>query len=475
MKRNLKRIIIPCMAATFALGMSMMSYAATGWQSEDDTWRYYDRNGDAVSNEWKKSGDNWYWLDDEGWMATETLVEDDDDLYYVDERGVMLTNNWRQLENDDDSDDASEYCWYYFGKNGKAYKAADSGKTSFKSIVTADGSTKKYAFDSEGRMLYGWVDEESERHTDDDAWKNGVYYLGGPDDGALRANGWERLEAIDSENEDDEFDDTYWFYFKSNGKKTVDGTKTINGKKYRFGENGNALFKWYELGTPSTATGASATQFYSIPSDCWLSVGWFKTIPGEEIDEEAYNEGEERWFYAKKDGELLKSQIKKINGSYYAFDENGLMLQGLYKMSVNGKEITSYEEIESEDDLPETDEAWDVYYFADSSKEGAMKTGRVTIDLDGDPATYNFRDSGSNRGAGYNGIEDGCVYQKGKLIKADKDSKYEIVTVEDQDYLINTSGKIQKNKTNIKDADDTYYCTDSKGIVTYIGAEKYEK
>lgn len=32
--------------------------------------------------------------------------------------------------------------------------------------------------------------------------------------------------------------------------------------------------------------------------------------------------------------------------------------------------------------------------------------------------------------------------------------------------------RIQKNKKNAKDADDRYYCTDSKGIVTYEGMEK---
>ena len=39
-------------------------------------------------------------------------------------------------------------------------------------------------------------------------------------------------------------------------------------------------------------------------------------------------------------------------------------------------------------------------------------------------------------------------------------------------YLVNTSGKIQKNKKNAKDGDDKYYCTDSKGVVTYEGMEK---
>ena len=29
-----------------------------------------------------------------------------------------------------------------------------------------------------------------------------------------------------------------------------------------------------------------------------------------------------------------------------------------------------------------------------------------------------------------------------------------------------------KNKKNIKDSDDTYYCTDKDGIITYEGGEK---
>ena len=33
-------------------------------------------------------------------------------------------------------------------------------------------------------------------------------------------------------------------------------------------------------------------------------------------------------------------------------------------------------------------------------------------------------------------------------------------------YLVNTSGSIMKNKKNLKDTDDGYYCTDSKGHVT---------
>ena len=148
------------------------------------------------------------------------------------------------------------------------------------------------------------------------------------------------------------------------------------------------------------------------------------------------------------------------------------MLEGLYKLEVSDKDILSYTEIESENDLPEDGDIEEVYYFGGNSKAGAMKTGTTTLDIDGERYTYNFRKSGDERGQGYNGIEDGVIYEKGKRLEADKDEKLKKVEWNGETYLVNTSGKIQKNKKNAKDADDRYYCTDSKGIVTYEGMEK---
>ena len=148
------------------------------------------------------------------------------------------------------------------------------------------------------------------------------------------------------------------------------------------------------------------------------------------------------------------------------------MLEGLYKLEVSDKDILSYTEIESENDLPEDGDIEEVYYFGGNSKAGAMKTGTTTLDIDGERYTYNFRKSGDERGQGYNGIEDGAIYETGKRLEADKDEKLKKVEWDGETYLVNTSGKIQKNKKNAKDADDRYYCTDSKGIVTYEGMEK---
>ena len=75
------------------------------------------------------------------------------------------------------------------------------------------------------------------------------------------------------------------------------------------------VFNW--ISTPGNAATPS-DKFYSQPSDSWLSTGWFKTVPGEDQDPEGYRDGEECWFYADKDGEIVKGEIKRIKGEYYA-------------------------------------------------------------------------------------------------------------------------------------------------------------
>lgn len=469
MRKKTKQALVPCAAIAFTIGMSMTSLAAAGWQEEGGVWRYYNSGGDMATECWKKSGDHWFWLDSDGEMLTDSLVEDGDDYYYVNEAGAMVKNEWRELDNTDDGEGAADTCWYYLGASGKAYKAPGSGKTTFKTI---GGS--KYAFDEEARMLYGWVDGESGRVDDEDAWKTGMYYLGAANDGRQRSNRWEKLETDDEDNSQEDFDGYHWFWFGSNGKKVQNTTRTINGRKYRFEEEGNARFSWYS--TPDHVILASSNNlYYNKPEQCWQAKGWFQAVPDENIDPEGYDDGEECWYYAQNSGELVKSQIKKINGRYYGFDEYGKMLLGLYKMSVNDREIQSYVEIENENDLPEEADAWQVYYFGNSPKEGAMATGTVKIEVDGEDYTYEFRKSGGTQGEGYDGIDNGSIYIKERLLKADRDARLEKVSYGGDEYLINYTGKIQKNKKNVRNADGRYYCTNSEGVVTYEGSEKWVK
>ena len=204
-----------------------------------------------------------------------------------------------------------------------------------------------------------------------------------------------------------------------------------------------------------------------------LADGWFLTVPTEEVDPEAYENDEEYWFYADKKGELVTSKIRSINNYKYAFNEKGEMLQGLYAITFDeDRNIATYEKIENIDEMPGADEEIAVYYFGNTPKDGVMATKKkVTVDLDDDSYEFGFRTNGE----AINGISDNAIYVHGRKLKADKELKLETVEYGGEIYLINSSGTIQKNKTNTKDADDYYYCTDSKGIVTYSGSEKWTK
>ena len=184
MKKQTKLVAVLSTAALLAIGASMTSFAATGWAEEDGTWVYYNRDGERATDSWKKSGNNWYYLDSDGEMAIDQLIEDGDNYYYVDINGVMASNQWVAIENEDaGEDDEPEHYWYYFQANGKALTNGNNSSVALKTI-----NGKKYAFDEEGRMLYGWVDKDNaERldNTDNDAFKDADYYFGGEDDGAM--------------------------------------------------------------------------------------------------------------------------------------------------------------------------------------------------------------------------------------------------------------------------------------------------
>ena len=542
MRKQTKLVAVLSTAALLAIGASMTSFAAQGWAEEDGTWVYYDSSNDRVTEEWKKSGDNWYWLDDNGEMAVDMLVEDDDDYYYVDANGVMVTNQWVAIENEDaGEEDEPDHYWYYFQANGKAYTRSDNASEDSVSAKTING--KKYAFDEEGRMLYGWV-SGGERQTDDDAWKESLYYFGDEDDGAMSL-GWRQISIVDDEYEDlqpgDEYwdeDQDRWFYFQTSGKKVAadseDGdtlkTKTINGRKYGFDEYGRMIADWftetasYSTATQGVASYTSSFMYFSTPEDgARATKGWFKVVPGYYLHEDKYNDGDDYWYYADGDGEIYSNVIKTIKGKKYAFDNYGRMIDGLVFLQMateNGKGDSSEidQKFADDGDIPyDTEDAFDdfvvhyapqissgeirSFYFGDSD-DGAMKTGRQTVEIDGDSFTFKFKDSSSSKGAGINGIDDHKLYSAGKLIEADSDDKYQvviysededgIVTMEKMDtddflteycheleagdkdydedattwnvnedidsnvklYLVNTSGSMVKNKSAAKDGED---------------------
>ena len=102
-----------------------------------------------------------------------------------------------------DEDDEPEHYWYYFQANGKALKQGDSSTVALKTV-----NGKKYAFDDEGKMLYGWVAADNAERIDDtdgDAFKDGDYYFGGEDDGAM-TTGWLLMDITYDEATNDDYE-----------------------------------------------------------------------------------------------------------------------------------------------------------------------------------------------------------------------------------------------------------------------------
>ena len=575
MKKQTKLVAVLSTAALLAIGASMTSFAATGWAEEDGTWVYYDRNGDKVTDKWAKSGNNWYYLDSDGEMAVDTLIEDGDNYYYVDVNGVMAANQWVAIDNEDaGQDDEPEHYWYYFQANGKALKQGDGSTLSLKTV-----NGKKYAFDDEGKMLYGWVAENSAERIDDtdgDAFKEGDYYFGGEDDGAM-TTGWLLMDITYDEatsdyeiapafNEDE--DQSRWFYFKSNGKKVkaesdnVQKSKTINGKKYEFDQNGAMTAEWSldvkkasdagardEHSTSTKSSTARYSQmwryFNSVEDGSRVSKGWFKVVASEYLNYDKYNDDEDGWYYADGSGNLYAGEFKTIKGKKYAFRNDGRMVNGLkfIKKESDGLKVVADDDdragynFDTEDDFIDHAIAtfipggYDCYYFG-GSEDGAMKTNKANITIDGDSFNFYFEKSGSNKGAGVTGEKDDKYYLAGMLVKAGSDEKYQVVkkstvngktvckklddaaafktaigsanytdalanksgsdkvtigdvtkkaedlkeawtvnTPSDAYFLVNTSGTVIDKKSKSKDGDDYVFVTDRNGKIVGVYVE----
>ena len=470
MKKQTKLVAVLSTAALLAIGASMTSFAATGWAEEDGTWVYYNRDGERATDSWKKSGNNWYYLDSDGEMAIDQLIEDGDNYYYVDINGVMASNQWVAIENEDAGDDNEpEHYWYYFQANGKALTNGDNSNIALKTI-----NGKKYAFDEEGKMLYGWVAEDNaERidNTDGDGFKEGDYYFGGEDDGAM-TTGWLQMDITYDEatndyeiapvfNEDE--DQSRWFYFQSNGKKVkakdgdVQKSKTINGKKYEFDQHGAMTAEWsldvekaskdgVRSGNSSSSTNSVAAQyakewryFNSVEDGARVSRGWFKVVAAEYLNYDKYNDDEDAWYYADGSGNLYAGEFKTIKGKKYAFRNDGRMVNGLKFIKGEGTgSLTVVADDDLDDHLFDDEDRFDqnapwfeangyhCYYFGDGD-DGAMRTNKTSVAIDGDNYNFYFEKSGGNKGAGKTGEKDDKYYQSGKLVRAGSDEKYQVV------------------------------------------------
>lgn len=284
---------------------------------------------------------------------------------------------------------------------------------------------KLYFFDEDGGMMSGWIDGDGNPLEDDGlAYMDGVYYCGGPDEGAA-ATGW-RCLPVQRENGGRE---QRWFYFYPNGKKAADTSITEsdeNGRyRYTFDENGMMR---------------SSKKLGSSPNT--LTEQWIERVPKASQDPYASENHIKRWYYGLSDGTVVQNRMRNIGGKEYLFDQAGIMRTGLVAVTKDKKYaetlICAGDSTDcSVEDLENYLEEYDLMYFDEES--GARRTG--TVELVSKGAIYTFEFHGS--GKAVHGPHQGKLYRAGALQKAEDVGKYEIRTVDDKDYLVNRSGEIQ--------------------------------
>lgn len=157
--------------------------------------------------------------------------------------------------------------------------------------------------------------------------------------------------------------------------------------------------------------------------------GWFQVVS----DTEQYD-----WCYADNSRTLFRGQINTIKGESYAFAPDGRRLYGLKLLefsSDDGKtiinvfdsEATDREEyVEQYNSFINSSRAVYVYYFGEKN-DGAMRTGKNVISLDGSDHNFFFEKHGEKKGSGLSGLKEGRYYHGGFMLAADTDEKFRVI------------------------------------------------
>lgn len=423
------------LTAAITLGNAGISaLAAEGWAQDGNGWAYYNAAGNRIYNEWRKGGDGyWRYIDYNGYMAVNKWVDNEE--YYVDGSGIMVANQFLQLS--DSSENGSS--WYYFSTSGKVIRDR------WQKV-----NNQWYYFGDDGAMQTGWVEDD-------------MYYCGS--DGVM-LTGWQRLLPPESYQEDDEDysgpyesvdDGMYWYYFASNGKKVVPddsngeiAQKKINGVSYCLREDGAMQTGWVCVNGDDSE---NIEDYRFVDENGQVRTGWYSAEPPEDLQNQYDHDVE--WFYfnskgvpqvGPERGSAHTSDLKRINGNTYLFDEKGVPVYGIQQVYTDNDESE-----------------YTAYYFGTRAQSSMLK-GKYTLDDNGSNRQYYF----TSTGRGYTGVYDNYLYYMGKLQKASSGSKYEVFTIwignNARNYVVNTSGKIAKN-TTVKDSDGIKYKVSSSGIL----------
>ena len=400
----------------------MTAFAEDGWRQDTKGWQYF-KNNMPVYNQWELDANgDYFYVGGDGYMVANQFVDQD---RYVDSTGRMVKNAWRQIDGK----------WYYFESTGR----------------TAQGKKKQienlwYYFDYDGAMVTGW-------YSDGNDW----YYCDDSTGGNMVTGTWKKLEPAEDMYISDEFDSEgmYWFYFQTTGKavRASEGEykeSVINGNRFAFDSYGRMQTGWVKLSDTDPAI--AGYKYYNDSESIGMygaaHNGWLSAYAPEEIN----GSGDVEWFYFDSKGSPaygtkagqsgLDATLKKItkNGTTYSylFNEFGNPVYGLQKVIASDGTETSM-------------------YFGTKS-QSCLQKGTTVVEGDGSTEKYCF----NTAGYGVTGVKNGYLYYKGKIQKAEDDTRA-YLTVDGDTWLVNQAGYVLKNYNKSKKPEDVEYRSDAQG------------
>ena len=321
-----------------------------------DFYFYIDTGVMATNYMFTIEGDRFFFGDD-GKMVKDEMITYNGELYYFDLNGAMYKDRWYSAEELDESDNVFVYTDYYFGPTGRAYRAPDGGTGLV--VKTIDG--QKFGFNSDGEKLEGYCDQNGVIIDPelDAAYADCVYYFD-PDENGAATTGWHFYEGTVRGSEYEENEEIVLYFDEKSCKKVAARasyaeqgrcvSRIIEGQRYMFDVNGVRKNSWY-LSEPGRENKSNA-KYFSEEMDGYLQKGWFQAVPGSyaangedlilEINKKRHNNDEECWYYAGKNGSVLKKTIRKIGEYVYAFDDDGVMQSDAFVKVKNGAFVKSY-------------------------------------------------------------------------------------------------------------------------------------
>ena len=467
MRKQTKIAAVVSAAALLALGASMTSFAASKgtWMMVDGEWYCYDKNGDAYTNVFCSSNGKEYFVGDDGQLVRSEWVEYDGSYYFVNSSGAKITNDWRLTTPYDDESADEE--WYYFKSNGKR---AENEKVTYKG--------KSYYFDTDGKMLTGWVNtgDGTSAINEANGYEAGhTFYC---DETGARVEGAWVKDVAPGVKDDDADADEYWYYLKkATGKPATGKQSNINGQIYLFNNEGEMQSGWVAETDPNgvkfaqldkedeeqamSTAGANAVYYCGDEDDGHAKKNkWVRTWLPDDTKEE---EDDKEWFWFDKEGKLFRANTaiasaeSASNAEKYKFEEGTLFMDKtvgrIAKKKVNSKDYWFTSDGAMLSKFYKINDA--MYYFG-GSDDGSMKTGSQSIkDNTGDTYKFYFytKDQDSKKyqtpnnkalkkGAGVVGNQNNKLYYYGLLLTAD-DYKYQVAKVGGYEFIINSNGSIQ--------------------------------